>query len=310
MPASEPAGPVLASAADVPEGGVEDLPADPIPRRETVLMAEPTHYEVTRHDNPHTVDASGALHEVDRKRARAQWEALADAYRGLDLDVVTYGGPADAPDLVFCANTAWPFRDPGTGEGRFVPARMRYEGRRTEVPPMRRRLEELGYEADPLPSGVAPFEAGGDVLWWEERGILLAGAGERTTRDAWGPVAARAEVPLAGFELPDPAFYHLDTCVTVLDADHVAYVPEALTAEGRRLLEALVPEPIPLDGEEAREGLAGNGHCPDGEHVLVDEVNGGTRRKLEEHGFTPVPVETAEFRKAGGSVFCMQNMVW
>jgi N-dimethylarginine dimethylaminohydrolase len=302
--------PIVTGPDEVPEGGVADLPGEPVPRRGRVLMAEPTHFEVTRHDNPHTVDASGALHTVDGARAREQWAALRDAYAELGLEVVTYEGPSEAPDLVFCANTAWPYRDPATGDPRFVPGRMRYEGREPEVEPMRRTLEDLGYAGSPLPEGLGPFEAGGDLLWWEDRGIVLAGAGERTTRKAWPLVQAKADVPFVGLDLPDPAFYHLDTCVTVLDADHVAYVPEALADEGRALLEALVPEPVPLDAGEAREGLAGNAHCPDGEHVLLDEANTNTVEQLGERGFTPVPVDTSEFRKAGGSVFCMQNAVW
>lgn len=228
----------------------------------------------------------------------------------LGLEVVTFEGPPGAPDAPFTANTAWPYLDPATGDRRFVPGRMRHEGRQPEVAPMRRTLEDLGYQADPLPEGVDPFECSGDLLWWEERGVLLAGAGERTTREAWPLAAERAQAPVVGFDLPDPAFYHLDTCLEVLGARRVAYVPEAFTSEGRALLEALVPEPVELPEDEARDGLAGNMHCPGGEHVLVDEVNRETRARLEARGLDPVPVDTSEFRKAGGSAFCLKNQVW
>ena len=62
--------------------------------------------------------------------------------------------------------------------------------------------------------------------------------------------------------------------------------------------------------DEARHRLASNAHCPDGKHVLIQEGCPVTNRQLKEAGFIPVELETGEFLKAGGSVFCMKQMFW
>jgi N-dimethylarginine dimethylaminohydrolase len=44
--------------------------------------------------------------------------------------------------------------------------------------------------------------------------------------------------------------------------------------------------------------------------VLIQEGCDGTVDRLRAHGFVPVELDTSEFLKAGGSVFCMKQMIW
>jgi N-dimethylarginine dimethylaminohydrolase len=44
--------------------------------------------------------------------------------------------------------------------------------------------------------------------------------------------------------------------------------------------------------------------------VLIQEGCTETNARLSAAGFSPVPLDTSEFIKAGGSVFCMKQMVW
>lgn len=281
-----------------------------LPPRERILLADPTHYDVTREDNPHTVQADGTLNTVNPHEARNQWETLKHAFsqHGFTVDVLPPQG--GLPDLVFCCNTAWPYLEEGTGIKRYVPARMRHEGRRDEVPIMQAHLESLGYEPSPIPEDAGCFEAGGDLQWLGDTRVLLAGVGPRTDASALEHVARIIDAPMIKLELVDEAFYHLDTCLATLDESHVAIVPSAFSKTSQALLEALPVSLVTVPEEEARTGFAANLHCPDGEHVFIDEANPRTIQRLEDIGYTAVPLPTAEFRKAGGSVFCMTNQAW
>lgn len=279
------------------------------PRRGTILLAEPTHYDVTREDNPHTTDAEGRLNQVDPDRARRQWTELKATYERLGFATEVVPAEPGLPDLVFCRNSVFPYRD-RDGRPCFVPGRMRYEGREGEVPVASRHLEGLGYEATPLPSGVQPFECGGDLVWLGHRRLVLAGTGERTSPKALEAAGRVIEAPLVALELVDPELYHLDTCLATLDETTIAWVPAAFAERSRELVEALPVEAIEVPEEEARATLAANLHCPDGENVVIDEANAATIERLEAEGYAVHPVDTREFRKAGGSVFCLANDLW
>lgn len=284
--------------------------APALPARERILLAEPTHFDVTRADNPHTVDEQGHLHHVDRARARQQWDAMRRAFEEHGFEGTVLEAREGLPDLVFCCNTAWPYLDEATGAKRFVPSRMRYEGRRGEVPAMAQALERLGYEPTPLPEGAGIFEAGGDLQWLAGTRVLLAATGPRTDRKALEAASRIVEAPVVELALTDPDFYHLDTCLAVLSPEHIGYVPAAFDERSLALLEALDPALVEVPEDEARSTFAANLHCPDGETVFLDEANEQTTAILREHGYDVVGLDTSEFRKAGGSVFCMTNQVW
>jgi N-dimethylarginine dimethylaminohydrolase len=63
---------------------------------------------------------------------------------------------------------------------------------------------------------------------------------------------------------------------------------------------------IEVDDDEARTKLAANACCPDGRHVLIQSGCTKTNRALESAGYRAVEVETSEFLKSGGSVFCLK----
>jgi len=61
--------------------------------------------------------------------------------------------------------------------------------------------------------------------------------------------------------------------------------------------------------DEAAGLLACNGHCPDGEHFLVQRGARVTNQRVQEAGFSVIELDTSEFLKSGGSVFCMKLML-
>jgi len=282
-----------------------ELPRCALPRR--VLVADPEHFDLEYAINPHMRDEHGALRRVDRALARRQWQSFVDALResGLELDEL----PAlpGQPDLVFCANQTLPIaRDVAPdGVARVVPSRMAHAQRRGEVAHVTAALERMGYRVD-APADHAPMEGMGDGLWHPGRRLLWAGVGPRSSRAAWEQIAQRYRVPTLLLELVDPDFYHLDTALALLSEDSCLWIPQALSERSQALVRALIPRAIEADAGEARRSLACNAFCADGRTVFIDAGARLTAQRLERAGFCVRMLDSSEFLKSGGSLFCMK----
>ena len=277
----------------------------PLPRR--ILMTDPAHFQVDYVINPHM---AGHVGTVDPDRARAQWSALRDAYTGLGLDVTVLPAVAGLPDMVFCANQTLPIRRPD-GASVAVVSRMHTPERAPEVDYYADYFAGIGYEVLRLDEDLpGDFEGMGDALWHPGAYRLYGGYGYRTDRQVYDRFAEKLGVEVVPLELVDRDFYHLDTCLSLLDPETALYYPGAYTPQGRRALEQHVPRLIEVPEKEARVSFACNAHCPDGRHVLLQAGSPRTEERLRTAGFTPVPLDTGEFLKAGGSVFCMKLAYW
>ncbi|MEZ4700882.1 MAG: arginine deiminase family protein [Rhodothermales bacterium] len=285
---------------------LEALPALPAPRR--VLMTSPLHFDVLYVINPHMEGHIGA---VDRSRALEQWEALKAAYEALGIAPAVIEGVAGQPDMVFCANQTLPFVSGGGKHRGVFLSRMDAPQRRGEVVHYERFFADAGYETVRLPESTAgSFEGMGDAIWHPGRALLWGGYGYRTDSTVYPFIAERLNVPVILLELIDAEFYHLDTCFSVLDEETVLIYPGAFTSAGLALIEAVFTRIIEAPEDEARSLFACNAHCPDGRHVLIQRGCRRTNQRLREAGYEPVELDTDEFLKSGGSVFCMKQMFW
>lgn len=284
---------------------VSALPAIPRPGR--VLFTSPEHFEVAYVINPHM---AGNVGDVDRDRARRQWAALRDAYGRLGMEVETVPGAEGLPDMVFCANQTLPYLTPG-GEKGVVLSRMHAPERKPEVDHYARFFEGQGYEVRGLdPDLPGTFEGMGDALWHPGRYLLWGGHGYRTSRQVYDRMSSALGFPVLTLALHDPDFYHLDTCLCPLDEDTALVYPGAFDEEGMATIRAHFGRVLEAPEDEARGLFACNAHCPDGRHVVIQKGCATTNALLEKAGFTPVEIETDEFLKSGGSVFCMKLMYW
>lgn len=288
---------------------VADLAALPPVHR--VVMANPRDYEVRYAINPHMLDGSGALREVDRDRARDQWRGMKAALEahGIEVDVVP---PLDGhPDLVFCANPAlWiPAEAAPDGEPHLVRSRMTHEERRAEVAHLAEHLSVRGLEIEGIEGPADRFEGSGDGLFHPGRRLLWGGVGPRTELAAWAEIGERFDLPVAAIQLVDEHYYHLDTCFAPLDETRCLWFPPAFHEAGAALVRAYFPGAIEVGEREAREELACNAWCPDGRTVFLPDGCPETRAALEVAGFEVVEVACGEFKKAGGAVYCMKLAV-
>jgi N-dimethylarginine dimethylaminohydrolase len=160
-----------------------------------------------------------------------------------------------------------------------------------------------------LSDPTLPFEGMGDAAWVPGRRAIIGGHGFRTDPAVYPELAEIFEVPTLSLRLVDERFYHLDTCLQLIDDQTALFVPCAFDAEGTRLLEKAFPRLVELPEDEAVHGLACNGHCPDGEHFIVHRGATKTLAVVRKLGLTPIEVDTTEFLKSGGSVYCMKLMV-
>ncbi|TAH34494.1 MAG: amidinotransferase [Planctomycetota bacterium] len=295
--------PLHARLADWPRRPGQ-LPATQRPAR--VLLADPGRFDIAEVQNVHMAGADGRPRRVDRSAARRQWQALADAYRSGGVAVDVLPAVPGLPDLCFTANPSLYLPLPGGG-GELWLARMTHPSRRPEVEQHAAYARARGYVLREMPARVTRFEGSGDGVVHPGRFLLHAGIGARTERAAWEALAAaHPELDILLYALADERFYHLDTALAPLDERSALLVPQAFDRDGLELARAAFPDAIEVPLDEALR-FAANAHCPDGRHVLIQRGCARTEAALRERGFTPVPLETGEFIKSGGSVFCLKQ---
>ncbi len=279
----------------------------PMPRPNRVLLTTPDYFEVEYVINPHM---QGNIGSVDLPVAHDQWDQLVSVYRSIGMDVETIRGVEGLPDMVFCANQTLPYISADTESRGIVLSAMHAPQRRGEVDTYREYFESIGYDVIQLSSNVVDFEGMGDAKWHPGRRLIWGGHGFRTSALAYDEISAALNVPVITLRLDDPEFYHLDTCLSVLSETDAIVYPPAFTENGLELLNRYFTRLIVVPEYEARSLFAANAHCPDGQHVIIQRGCDKTNEQLVELGYTPIEVDTSEYLKSGGSVYCMKQMYW
>lgn len=262
-------------------------------RTRAYVMCRPTEFVVEYAINP-WMDPS---RPVDRARALLQWEGLVETYRSLGHSVEVVDPLPGQPDMVFAANGALVVGGVAYG------SQFRFPERAAEAGAVATWLRGRGVDVVPASH---PAEGEGDFLVLGH--VVLAGTGFRTSLAAHVEAATVIDRPFVTLELVDPAFYHLDVALAVLDdgrgaapAD-IAYYPGAFSPHSRRTLRELFPEALLVSRDEAL--TFGLNLVSDGRHVVLPQEASAMATRLRQRGYEPVTVELDEFRKSGGSVKC------
>lgn len=254
------------------------------------LLCPPDHFSVAYEINPWMSTEV----PVDRDLAQTQWHGLAAALEEAGATVELQPADPSVPDLVFTANA-------GIVRGRtFVPSQFRHPERQPETPLDITWFEAAGYEVRRLVGGVG-HEGAGDALPFGP--VLVSGYRFRSDAAAHGQLSTLLGIPVRLIELVDPRYYHLDITFCPLDSTRALVWPGAWDSYGCTVMQALVPEPLVLEPEEAA-GFVANSVVV-GRTVLMPICPPRVGRRLEAWGFTPVEVDVSEFRKAGGGCRCL-----
>lgn len=278
------------------------------PRREPdkILMCTPEHFCVIDVKNPYMEGNAGA---IDREKAQAQWEALKAAFEQLGYPVEVIPGAEGCEDMVFCANQTLPGLD-AEEKPYVLLSNMRHPSRQQEVVHFKNWFEARGYRIMTLPNAEMLLEGQGDALWHPGKKLIWGGYGHRTDRSTYDVVATKLGVPVVALKLVTDKFYHLDTCLSLIDETTAMAVPEAFDAEGIAMLRAAFPNLIEIPEAEALGCFAGNALALGGRHVVMHPGATVTVERLKAKGLNVVEVDTSEFMKSGGSVFCMKMMIY
>jgi len=270
-----------------------------------VLLCPPTYFDVVDAKNPYM---SGNA-PVDRERALCQWQALRSALEQSGCVVETIDPVPGLEDMVFAANQV--FVGWHESVGKFiVPSRMLYASRQREVRFYVQWYRERGYKVLDVDLGDDRLEGHGDLLWHPDRSRIYAGYGFRTTKaglEKFAAAMARLAIPVVPLQLVDPYCYHLDTCLCPLNNEAALIFPGAFAAESLAALRQHWRRLHEINAEEAHKFM-GNGIVAGGNYITPC-VTPQLEALLQEEQLTPWIVDTSEFEKSGGSVFCMKSFL-
>lgn len=266
-----------------------------------ILMVKPDFYNVSYQINPHMADESGDLPKVDEKRAIFQWEKLKAKLEELGQKTFVIPGQENLPDMVFAANQSFPI-----DSKHVLLSRMAHDERKDEVQFFADFFDHHGVTVKELPSEVEKFEGTGDALWHYGMDLIWCGHGFRTDMKAVNYLANTLGLPVAPLELVDESFYHLDTCMCILNSRTVVWTPKAFSEESQKMIDGFFPETIEIPYDEAKETLSCNSISVDGKNILIPQGAKTLKEKLQNHDFIPHELDVGEFHKAGGSLFCLK----
>ena len=154
-------------------------------------------------------------------------------------------------------------------------------------------LSDDGWETDGA-FAVRVAEAAGD--------FLLAGTGFRTVHAAHAQTQEVLGRPVITLQLVDPAYYHLDTALCVLDETNVAYLPSAFSAGSQAVLAQLFPHAVLANAPDG--AVLGLKAGSDGRTVVLPVQATHLGAALRSAGYETVGVDVSELRKAGGGPKC------
>jgi len=266
-------------------------------------MCRPTYYTVRDVKNPFMRGAA----TVDPQRALAQWTALHDAFAAAGVEPLEIEPVADLEDMTFAANLA--FVGAGSRTRRFVvPSRMRFASRAREVPYYVAWFEAHGFAVVDLAlEGDEYLEGHGDLVWQPGRSRVWAGYGFRSSRtgvERFARAMSRESIEVVPLDLADETFYHLDTCFATLGAEAALYYPGAFSEKARDTLRAAWPRLYEVSREDALRFVCNGAAVAN--RFIAAYIPPALEAPLRREGLQPFVVDTSEFEKGGGSVFCLK----
>lgn len=261
-----------------------------------VLLCPPDHFDVKYVINPWMDPNVG----VNKLLAKEQHDTLKAVYTSLNIAYDELKADPSLPDQVFAT-------DVGHAEGNhFIKAQFKYHERKPETHHAEVYFRNAGYTIHSLPENIH-FE-GGDFI--KSGDTYFIGWGKRTSHEAAEHIGDILGKEVIGIELPDPYYYHLDTCFSPLSRDIALVHVGAFTPDGLRTIQKHFKTIISTAGEDNAH-LACNFVPLDEKNIIMSEgVSSFLKNVLRHLGFIIHPVPMSEFIKAGGSIHCLSLEIW
>ncbi len=258
-----------------------------------VLLCKPTHFTVEYVINPHMQP-----YAVDSDKALKQWQKLTGILKDLGIKVEVIEQQPDVPDMVFATDQGI------VRDGAILLANFRYSQRKKERIYYRDWFREHGFRTRSL-SNIFPFE-GGDTLFCGD--MLFVGTGFRASVSSCEELANKLQIDVIPLRLVDPYFYHLDMAFLPINADTAFYYPPAFSQNSQNLLKRLIPNLYELS-REAVEAYAANSFVSGRDIIIATKTPKTFRNDLKKLGLRIHEVDVSEFKKAGGGIHCLINVL-
>lgn len=266
----------------------------------TVLLRRPGS-EVVVDD----VDAAQQLEALDLGRARAEHDAMAEAYRAANVAVLEVPEvAAPTPNAMFCADLF-----AMTPQGAIL-ARPASTVRAGEEVAVAAALAAAGVPILRTLTGHATFE-GADLMWLGPDAALL-GIGLRTNEAAArqiGATLAEIDVELIVVDMPVGTM-HLMGMLRIADWDLAIAWPRRTPHRAVAALRAhgYAVEFLP-EADEVQANRALNFVTLGPRRILMPDGNAATRGWYEGLGIEVTETPVTELRKAAGAVGCLTGIV-
>ncbi len=251
-------------------------------------MCRPDHFQVEYVINPWMKKGS-----VDVVKAKKQWQELVDTYTSLGIQVEVIAQKPELPDMVFTADQALII-----GKTAYL-SHFRFAERQPESAVFEKWFLENGYSVQPI-SDQYYFE-GGECVHWQD--MYFVGTGFRAQKEACPQLAEMIKKTVQPLTLIDERFYHLDTCLLVLDDENAFYYPQAFDSASQKLLLETIPNLIEFTESEAL-GFAANSVVTE-RTVITQKGNERFFQKLHALKYQPIEIDISEFIKSGGGIHCL-----
>lgn len=257
------------------------------------LLCKPTNFNVDYVINPHMQPYS-----VDEKLALKQWDAIVDTLKSIGVTVEVIDQQPDVPDMVFAVDQGI------VRDGAILLANFRYTQRQKERIYYRKWFKDNGFRLRSL-SNIFPFE-GGDTLFFGD--ILFVGVGFRASVSSCEELSQKLAIDVMPLRLMDPYFYHLDMSFLPIDDSTAFYYPAAMSPNSQNLLKRIIPNLYELTKEEAFSYACNS--FVSGKDILISKgTSKAFRAKLKDIGMTIYELDISEFKKAGGGLHCLINVL-
>ncbi|MGI4850122.1 MAG: dimethylarginine dimethylaminohydrolase family protein [Janthinobacterium lividum] len=259
-----------------------------------ILMCAPDHFEIAYVINPWM---EGNLALSSSAAAHVQWRALAQ--RIATVAQVDYLTPADGvPDMVFTANAGLVLG------GRAILSRFRHAERQAEEPHFERWFLDNGFDVRKLPLDMW-FEGAGDALFDPARAAIWLGHGHRSDPLAAPLVQRLLEVEVLPLRLVNERYYHLDTCLCVLEGGYLMYHPAAFDQASQDLIVKRVPAHLRIEvgADDAADFACNAVNC--GRTIFLNRASAALVTQLQACGFDVQQTPLSEFMRAGGAAKCL-----
>lgn len=253
-------------------------------------MCSPDYFDIEYEINPWM----STQNQVKSGEAMEQWKQLHDIYTNkLGWNVELIDPIKNLPDMVFTANGGLVIN------GKVSLPTFRAPDRQPETPYFRKWFEDKGYREILEPK--YDQEGEGDALLWND--VLFSGYPWRSDQASHKELEDFFNVKLVPLQLADARFYHLDTCLTIVDNETVSIWPKAFTEESRKKIHEIVPNVIEASDEDT---LAyGLNAMSDGKNIVLSDRAHGLIEVYRQKGMNVHLVPITEYQKSGGGVKCL-----